>query len=84
MNTMDKDDIPAFVDAVVATGCDITAVGYHSYTIGDLNLPEPICYEVQDALDAIAAKFGDRDHLKDEIIFYLHAVGRTYREKARN
>jgi hypothetical protein len=32
-------DIPAFVQAVVDTGCDICAVGHLGYTIGDVDLP---------------------------------------------
>jgi hypothetical protein len=81
MKMMDEDDIPDFVEAVAATGCDITAVGEHSYIIGDADLPYAECYAVQDELDAIAAKFGERDHLKYEIISYLHSIGRSYIEE---
>jgi hypothetical protein len=81
---MTEDDIPAFVEAIAETGCDITAVGDHSYIIGDADLPEPKCYEVQDELEEITQRYGDRDHLKDEIIFYLHSIGRSYREETRH
>jgi hypothetical protein len=84
MKLMTEADIPAFVEAVAATGCDITAIRDHSYTIGDVDLPEPKCDEVQADLDAITRRFGDRDHLKEEIIVYLHSVGRSYREEMRH
>ncbi|WP_313618759.1 hypothetical protein [Agrobacterium sp.] len=80
MKMMDEDDIPAFVDAVLATGCDIVAIGDNAYTLGDADLPEPRCDEVQDELEAITQKFGERNHLKDEIISYLHSIGRIYRQ----
>jgi hypothetical protein len=84
MKLMSEDDVPDFVEAVAATGCDITAIGDHSYTLGDADLPEPKCDEVQVELESITRRFGDRDHLKYEIIAYLHSVGRSYREETRH
>lgn len=31
-----KSEIPAFVDAVIKTGCDICAIGHDCYVLGDL------------------------------------------------
>jgi hypothetical protein len=78
MKIMVEDDIPTFVEAVIATGCDITAIGDHSYTIGDADLPEPERFKMQLELEDIGVRFGERDHLKAEIITYLHSIGRSY------
>jgi hypothetical protein len=78
MKIMVEDDIPTFVEAVIATGCDITAIGDHLYTIGDADLPEPERFKMQLELEDIGVRFGERDHLKAEIITYLHSIGRSY------
>lgn len=69
---MKASEIPAFVDEVIGAGCDITAVGHDKYVLGDI--------EEQDAaiedLDLIGEKFGDRDHLKRQIVAYLWSIGR--------
>lgn len=78
MKTMSKRDIPAFVEAIASTGCDITAVGDEFYTIGDLDLPEPKCFDIQTELEVITETFGKRDHLRTEIVAYLHSIGRSY------
>lgn len=78
MMIMREEDIPAFVEAVISTGCNITAIGDEYYTIGDLDLPEPLCYEVQEELSKITQTFGARDHLRLEIVAYLHSIGRSY------
>lgn len=76
---MKKEDIPAFVEAVASTGCDITAIGEEFYTIGDVDIPEPLCFEVQRELTQISKRFGQRDHLRREIVAYLHSIGRSYK-----
>lgn len=84
MMIMREEDIPAFVEAVISTGCNITAIGDENYTIGDLDLPEPLCYEVQEELSKITQTFGARDHLRLEIVAYLHSVGRSFSSDAYN
>ncbi|MEQ8444329.1 hypothetical protein V6617_18820 (plasmid) [Pelagibacterium nitratireducens] len=38
---MTKNDIPAFVDAVIAAGTDIRSPGEGFYVIGDADMPDP-------------------------------------------
>ncbi|MFN7025202.1 MAG: hypothetical protein ACK4QP_11900 [Pseudorhizobium sp.] len=40
MNKMREEQIPDFVKEVVATGCDMCAVGGEHYLIGDADLSE--------------------------------------------
>ncbi len=75
---MREADIPAFVEAVVATGCDITAVGDQHYVLGDADLSDPKWDEVQPVLQQITLDFGDRDHLRSKIVAYLHSIGRSF------
>ena len=76
---MDVRDIPAFVRDVVATGCNITAAGDRSWLFGDADLPEAESGALQPQLEAINRSYGDRTHLKAEIIAYLTSMGRVYR-----
>ncbi len=78
MKLMEESDIPAFVQAVVATGCNITAVGDNHYLLGDADLPEPQREDVQPLLKKISEDFGHRDHLRAKIVSYLHSIGRSY------
>ena len=78
MKKMTEEQIPLFVEAVLSTGCCITAVGEANYVLGDADLPEPRCFDVQSELMQISEYFGERDHLLLEIVRYLHSVGRSY------
>lgn len=71
-------DIPAFAEAVVATRRDITAVGDQHYVLGDADLSDSKYDEVQPLLQQISRDFGDRDHLRQEIVTYLHSIGRSF------
>ncbi|WP_217574959.1 hypothetical protein [Mesorhizobium sp. GbtcB19] len=73
---MSKEDIPAFVQAVIETGCDICAVGYDGYVIGDADLPSAKRNEVQPILRRISRGYGERDHLRREIVLHLRSLGR--------
>ncbi len=75
---MREEQIPEFVADVIATGCNITAIGDGSYVIGDADLPEPHCFEVQPELQRITERYGSRDHLLRQIANYLHSIGRSY------
>ncbi|MCA1443124.1 hypothetical protein I6F07_23435 [Ensifer sp. IC4062] len=66
---MKASDIPAFVEEIIATGCDICAVGHDKYVLSELDA-------VADELDRIGDKYGDRDFLKPEIVAYLRSIGR--------
>lgn len=78
---MDVNDIPAFVKDVIETGCNITAVGDRSWLCGDADLPEAESLALQPRLEAINQRYGERTHLKAEIIAYLISIGRVYRLK---
>lgn len=69
---MKASEIPAFVDAVIKTGCDMCAIGHDCYVLGDLEEMEAAAPE----LDRIGEKFGDRDFLIVEIVAYLRSIGR--------
>ncbi|NGO52079.1 hypothetical protein G6N73_12940 [Mesorhizobium camelthorni] len=69
-------DIPAFVQAVIGTGCDICAVGHVGYILGDVDLTPRDREATEPRLQEIDEMFGERDHLKPEIIAYLRSICR--------
>lgn len=69
-------EIPAFVDEVIKTGCDICAVGHDSYVIGDADLSDEDFEIALPELKRIDEKYSDRDPLLLEIVAYLRSVGR--------
>lgn len=72
------DQIPDFVRAVVATGCDTRPVGRDHDVVGDADLT-PEAYEAAEPkLDGIWSESGEHAHLKLEIIAYLHSIGPSY------
>lgn len=73
---MDKAEIPAFVDAVIAAGCDIRAIDDRRYVIGDLDFIGDQWESSTPMLAEICREFGDRDFLTREICLYLHSIGR--------
>lgn len=77
MKQMRPDDIPAFIEEVMATGCRPIAVA-NGWIIGDGNLPEPQCENVQPVLRNIREKYGERDHLVEEIAAHLRSLGLSY------
>ncbi|MDP9630342.1 UNVERIFIED_ORG: hypothetical protein J2W85_002416 [Ensifer adhaerens] len=72
MRLMKASEIPAFVKEVIASGCDICAIGHERYVLGDVEEMDAAV----DELERIGEKFGDRDFLKLEIVAYLRSVGR--------
>ena len=81
---MREEQIPDFVADIVATGCDITAIGSDAYTIGDADLPDPKCYEVQPELHRIGEHYGSRGLLLPQIVQYLHSIGRSFPPPTKN
>ena len=73
---MQASEIPAFVDAVIRTGCDICACGDDLYTIGDADLTCEEYEIVAPWLRAIDTMYGDRDFLRLEIVAHLRSLGR--------
>ena len=78
MHTMKPEDIPAFVEEVAATGCNITGIAGVGYVTGDADLPDDQFEEVMPKLAAITDAYGKRDHLLMEITEYLVSIGRSY------
>lgn len=78
MKLMKPEDIPDFIAEIQATGCRPVAVGDRMYIIGDADLPEPQCRDIQPALRAIGEKYGERGHLVEEIAAHLHSLGLSY------
>ncbi len=78
MHKMRPVDIPAFVEEVAATGCNITGIAGVGYVIGDADLPDDQLAEVMPKLSAITESYGKRSHLLEEITDYLVSIGRSY------
>ena len=77
--TMTEDEIPAFVQEIAATGCNILAVGEDSYVLADADLPDDVYDAIEPEIQRISEKYGRRDHLRLQIAAYLHSIGRVYR-----
>ncbi|ACM31129.1 hypothetical protein [Rhizobium rhizogenes] len=75
---MGKDQIPNFVEAVLATGCDICAVGQNGYVLGEIDLQPEIRKSVSEALRRIEQWFDERDHLLRDIADYLRSIGSVF------
>ncbi len=73
---MMEEEIPAFVQALLAIGCNICAVGHRHYCLGDADLSAEECERVLPQLNRIESAFGMRDHLRLEIVAYLRKIGR--------
>lgn len=72
---MTKDEVSAFVIAMIEAGSNIQAIGNIGYV-----LAEPVDPTEKDAyrrIELVSSAFGERDHLKDEIIACLHEIGRV-------
>jgi hypothetical protein len=78
MHKMKPEEIPAFVEEVAATGCNITGIAGVGYVIGDADLPNDQLEEVMPKLSAITEYYGKRDHLLKDIMEYLVLIGRSY------
>lgn len=75
MARMTEDQIPDFVRDIAATGCDITAVMGVGYVIGDSDLTDEEYEVAAPELRRISERYGERDHLLNEIASYLVSLG---------
>ncbi|MET3648964.1 hypothetical protein [Phyllobacterium ifriqiyense] len=73
---MTESEIPRFAEEVIKIGCNICAVGDGLYVIGDAHISDEEYDEVAIKLGRIKEKYGDRDHLKPQIVAYLRSLGR--------
>ncbi|MDW9928058.1 hypothetical protein [Sinorhizobium meliloti] len=69
-------EIPAFVEEVIGTGCNICAVGHDKYVVGDADLSKAEYEKIRRELEKIEDAYGERDFLKLEIVRYLRSIGR--------
>ncbi len=72
---MTKDEVRAFVEAMIEAGSNIEAVGKIGYV-----LAEPVDRDNAEAyarIEFLSEAFGERGPLKDDIIAYLHEIGRV-------
>ncbi|WP_292329125.1 hypothetical protein [Mesorhizobium sp.] len=69
---MKASDIPAWVGAMIEAGCDICAIDEFGYVICDIKNPR----KQRRKVDRVCGQFGERGHLKFEIIAYLRSIGR--------
>ena len=76
MKLMKAEQIPQFVEDVVALGCEICAIGDVGYVMGDADLPIERAEAIQPDLKRLDQTYGSRSHLKLEIIAYLNSIGR--------
>lgn len=73
---MTEDQVPEFVDAVIATGCPICAAGHEPYVFAEIDLPPEDIDRVSAEVHDIRRAYGERDHLRREIAIYLRSLGR--------
>ena len=78
MKFMTEADIPQFVEDILETGCEITAVMGESYVIGDADLDLEEYLRVAPRIAEITMNYGVRDHLLPQIVIYLVSIGRYY------
>lgn len=78
---MTEDQIPDFVDDILATGSPICAIGDDLYVLGELDVPEPDMERVSREVHAISLRYGERDNLRREICAYLYSIGCSYELK---
>lgn len=67
---MTSDEIPDFVNELIAAGCEITAIGHTMYVIAEAK------GSTTEEIRRITEKYGDRDPLRLEIVAYLWSIGR--------
>lgn len=75
---MRKDEISDFVDEIIATGCPICAIADDLYVLGEIDVPEEDMDRVSKEVHEISTRYGERDHLRSEIVAYLRSIGRSY------
>ena len=78
MPRMTADQIPEFIEALVALGCNVQALDSEYYVIGDADLPEALIPKLRGPLEAVFARYQDREPLRLEIVAYLHSIGRVF------
>ncbi|MCZ8158954.1 MAG: hypothetical protein O9256_03590 [Rhizobiaceae bacterium] len=73
---MSEEQIPAFIDELLATGCPVYAVGQKAYVIAEFAVPECLRSSTSERVNKICQRFGERDHLILQIVHHLWSIGR--------
>lgn len=72
---MSEQEAKKFVIAMIEAGSNIQAIGWIGYVI--VEPVDPDDEEAWHRISRVADAFGDVTHLKDDIIAYLHKIGRV-------
>jgi hypothetical protein len=72
---MTKEEVKAFVTAMIEAGSNIQAIGTVGYVLAEP--VDPTDREAYRRIELVSSAFGERDHLKEDIIAYLHEIGRV-------
>ncbi|KAB1122056.1 hypothetical protein [Neorhizobium galegae] len=60
---------------MIEAGSNVQAIGTTGYVVAEP--VDPTDREAYGRIALVSSAFGERDHLKDEIIAYLHELGRV-------
>jgi hypothetical protein len=74
---MTKDEVEAFVAAMIEAGSNIQAIGTVGYVVAEP--VDPTDKEAYRRIELVSKAFGERGHLKYEIVAYLTKIGRVVR-----
>lgn len=77
MPMMTENQIPQFIDELLALGCEVEAISPDRYVIGDVDMPLDDYEAVKDRLISVCERYRERDHLRSEIAGYLLSIGRN-------
>ncbi len=77
MPFMTIDQIPHFIDDLVALGCNPQAISPDRYVIGDTDIPLDEYEAIEGQLILVCKRYGKRENLRIEIARYLHSIGRS-------
>ncbi|WP_165222217.1 hypothetical protein [Affinirhizobium pseudoryzae] len=72
---MTEDQIPAFVEELLATGCPVYAIGREAYVIAEFAVPETLRGAISEQVNEICERYGKRDHLLLNIAHHLRTIG---------
>ncbi len=73
---MHKTEVPEFIDAILATGTPMMAVGHDVYVFAEADVPIEDFDRVVNEVHGICERYGERDHLRYDIVAYLRQIGR--------
>lgn len=69
------EEIPAFVEELLSTGCPVYAIGREAYVIAEFEVPEKLRGAISENVNEICERYGKRDHLLLHIAHHLRTIG---------